>query len=151
MILQLLAIMPAHATGRWGGPDSSFWAFAFSPASKSKIRKSENQKWSLGNYFRDATQLRYKSQKGNWRTLSLKDMRWSECPWRGNFRDKSQKCFGPGLSYFPNFPWQLRSGGPKVEDRWGRPSNGWGCFEIDRLGLVAPEFISVLTSVFHPV
>ena len=28
-------------------------------------------------------------------------MRWSEFPWCGNIRDKSQKCFGPGTSDFP--------------------------------------------------
>ena len=47
-------------------------------------------------------QLRYKSQKWEaWKILSLKDMRWSE--WRVNFRDKSQKCFVPGISDFPKF------------------------------------------------
>ena len=72
----------------------------FSP----RIRKSENQKIKNGasEMISVPAQLWYKSQK--WKvskTLSLKDMRWSEFPWRGNFQDESQKCFGPEISDFP--------------------------------------------------
>ena len=54
-----------------------------------------------------------------WKTFALKDMRWSEFPWRGNFWDKSQKCFGPGISDFPNtFHDSSALVGQKVGDRW---------------------------------
>ena len=49
---------------RLGGPGVLLLGLFFAPASE--IKKSENQKikkWSLRNDFRDAAQLRYKSQK----------------------------------------------------------------------------------------
>ena len=82
----------------WGGaPDSSFRALSLHPLWKlknQKIRKSkmEPQKWFP---CRDNSGTNHRNRKCG-KLLPLKDMRWSEFPWRGNFRDKSQKCFGPG-------------------------------------------------------
>ena len=85
-----------------GAPDSSFRAFSLHPPSDIKNQKSENikmepQKWSP---WRGTTPVQI-TEMGSEETLSLKDMRWSGFPWRGNFRDKSQKCFGPRISDFP--------------------------------------------------
>ena len=59
-----------------------------------------------------------------WKTLSLKDMRWSEFPWHGNFRDKSQKCSGPGISDFPKLSVTALPEGPRIEKIHSR-SNAW--------------------------
>ena len=85
---------------RWEAPDSSFRAFSFAPASEiKKIRKSKNGASEMISVTQHNPGTNHRN--GKWKTLSLKDMRWSEFPWRGNFRDKSQKCSGPGISDFP--------------------------------------------------
>ena len=51
-----------------------------------------------------------------------------EVIWISVTRQLPGQIFCPGISDFPNFPWQLCSGGPKVGDRWGRPRYGLsGC------------------------
>ena len=57
----------------------------------------EPQKWFP---WRGTTPVQI-TEMGSLKSLSFKDMRWSEFLWRGNFRDKSQKCSGPGISDFP--------------------------------------------------
>ena len=57
IVLQVIWLFLGLVTQIWGAPDSSFWAFSLHPLQTSKIRKSENQKWSLRNDFRDAAQF----------------------------------------------------------------------------------------------
>ena len=67
--------------------------------SQAKVRSLKNTVWKtpFGTLRNSGTNHRNRKSE----TLSLKDMRSSEFPWCGNFRDKSQKCFGPGISDFP--------------------------------------------------
>ena len=44
-------------------------------------------------------QLCHKSQNGNRENSSWQEVRWSEFPRRGNFRDKSQKCFAQAINF----------------------------------------------------
>ena len=87
----------------FGGPRTPpFGPFLCTCFRNQKIRKSENKKnWASEMISVTQHNSGTNHRNGKWKALSLKDMRWSEFPWRGNFRDKSQKCFGPGISDFP--------------------------------------------------
>ena len=94
----LNAVIPDAETRKWvGGSRLLLLGLFFAPASeikKQKIRKSKNG----ASEMISVTQHKY-HRNGKWKTL--KNMWRSEFAWRGNFRDRSQKCFGPRISDFP--------------------------------------------------
>ena len=121
-----------------GGPRSPpFGLFLCTRFRNQKIRKSENQKMEPQKWFpwRGTTPVQITEMGSEklflWRTWG--DLNFRDAATSGtNHRNVSAQEF----PIFRNFPWQLCSGGPKVGDRWGRPSDlfisgclvcgGWG-------------------------
>ena len=92
----------AHAS--LGGPGRLLSGLLFAPASEvKKIRKSENQNMEPQKWFRAGTTPVRITEMGSVENSFFEGHERSEFPWRDNFRHKSRKCFGSGIS-ISDFP-----------------------------------------------